>query len=101
LWFTNHGANTIGRITQQGLVTSYPGLGTNEPVEITSGPDGALWFANDQTGDLGRTTTAGKTSAFATPDRHALGGGGITVGPDHAIWFTYGLESEIGRMPIS
>jgi virginiamycin B lyase len=40
LWFT--GANLIGRITTQGVITIYKMLGNFG--QMTEGPDGAMWF---------------------------------------------------------
>ena len=46
LWFTNQDANSVGRITTSGVVTSYTVPGASKPRAITAGPDGALWFTN-------------------------------------------------------
>src|SRR5262249_51228760 len=45
LWFTEAGANKIGRITTTGVIAEFviPTAGSN-PQGIASGPDGALWF---------------------------------------------------------
>lgn len=48
LWFTEWGSNQIGRITMQGEITEYPIPTQNaEPHGIASGPDGAIWFAEE------------------------------------------------------
>lgn len=48
LWFTQHKANQIGRITMQGEITEYPIPTQNaEPHGIASGPDGAIWFTEE------------------------------------------------------
>src|SRR5258708_7824171 len=44
LWFTNHGNNSIGRITTAGKVTNYTDPSISLPYGIAAGPDGALWF---------------------------------------------------------
>ena len=51
LWFTEIGANKIGRITTLGVVTNEFTVPTanSDPVFISVGPDGALWFT-EQTG---------------------------------------------------
>jgi IPT/TIG domain len=58
-----------------GSVTIFPGL--DDPDGITTGPDGALWFANYGNNAIGRITTAvtPKISGF-TP---ASGAAGTTV----------------------
>jgi virginiamycin B lyase len=66
----------------------------SHPVDITAGPDGALWFtgyASGYAGGVGRITTAGVVSAYTFPfppgpPRHTVA---ITAGPDGALWFTW------------
>src|SRR5213593_3045232 len=66
-------------------ITEYPTPTANSnPVGITAGPDGNLWF----TGGLGITkvTTSGVFTGYPVPgSRSALG---ITAGPDGNLWFT-------------
>jgi streptogramin lyase len=62
------------------------------PGDITAGPDGNLWFTEDesnhvQNGKIGRLTLTGTISAFPLPTSSG-GPGGITVGPDGNLWFT-------------
>ena len=45
LWFTEFGANKIGRITTTGQFSEYALANLSNPGGITAGPDGALWFA--------------------------------------------------------
>ncbi|HWE54008.1 MAG TPA: hypothetical protein VG435_00770 [Acidimicrobiales bacterium] len=72
----------MGRITTAGTVTSY-GPATQSPLEdITTGPDGALWFTG--TGIVGRITTAGVITDFA--DSRFENVGGIVAGPGGAMW---------------
>ena len=66
------------------------------PEGITTGPDGALWFANDAGDSIGRITTAGAVTNFTgngidNPE-------GITSGPDGALWFTNYGDNSIGRI---
>jgi virginiamycin B lyase len=71
------------------------------PQTIALGPDGALWFTQDDAKDkrkdsvLGRITTAGDTSAVAIPKgSHPLA---LTAGPDAALW--YAAEGpDVGRL---
>jgi virginiamycin B lyase len=65
LWFTEFAGFRIGRVSTSGVFTEYllPGISFNgssytgptsdDPLGITSGPDGALWF-----------TEAGTTANF-------------------------------------
>jgi virginiamycin B lyase len=40
-------------------VTDYTAPGVYTPYDITSGPDGALWFVNLTNDSIGRITTPG------------------------------------------
>ena len=63
LWFTNHGNNSIGRITTAGAVTTYTDPSISLPWGIAAGPDGALWFteffgfSGGHMNSIGRITT--------------------------------------------
>jgi virginiamycin B lyase len=57
LWFTGGRPATIGRISLSGVVTTYPipSFGS-QPIGITTGPDGNIWFAEtsgDGSGKIG------------------------------------------------
>jgi hypothetical protein len=66
------------------VVSSYPSAGIKVQGDITTGPDGAVWFTSITDNAIGRITTAGvatrfKMNAGTFPD-------GITAGPDGALW---------------
>lgn len=45
LWFTEAGADKIGRITTTGVLTEYPIPTTGGALfDLAVGPDGGLWF---------------------------------------------------------
>jgi hypothetical protein len=69
---------------------------------IAAGPDGALWFTEQSASKIGRISTAGVVTEFATPTADSFPTG-ITTGPDGALWFTEGLANNIGRLvlPVS
>ena len=84
------------KITTSGVATGYPippvpgtQLAQN-PVAITSGPDGALWYVatndlkNPTTGTVGRLTTSGAATSWTVTGQPSA----ITAGPDGAVWFT-------------
>ena len=78
-------------------VTSYSSPSIQSPIDITVGPDGALWFTNAGNDSIGRITTDGdvtqlhRSRASPRPD-------GITFGPDGALWFTNATNNTIGRI---
>lgn len=78
-----------------GGTTSFPTPEELGPKDLTTGPDGALWFtaANDR---IGRMATDGAVTSFggdgiADPQ-------GITTGPDGALWFANLGSDSIGRI---
>ncbi len=116
LWFTwlsNTGSNTIGRLTTSGQFTTFtdPSLGSADwnsgdhryLSDITSGPDGALWFSDEYAsnvggGDsIGRISTSGVVTQYPLP--FAGSPGALTTGPDGALWF--GVGNAIGRVTTS
>jgi len=109
LWFTGV-LGEVGRITTAGVVTEFavpsipppagspPGTaGTPVTLEdLTAGPDGALWFTGAP-GGVGRITTAGVVSVYATPNFSTPNVGTmITTGPDGNLWITG--NTAIGRI---
>jgi virginiamycin B lyase len=107
LWFADCTAGAIGKIPPNSptgtsaQVTEYdvPAIapGSSSPSSIVNGPDGALWFGdptNGDDGEIGRITTAGVLTEYAT----AAGSYFLTVGPDGAIWFTESNIDKVGRI---
>src|SRR5262249_45016316 len=67
-----------------------------QPVRITLGPDGNLWFT-EAANQVGRITPDGTVSEFTVP---TFPGGlrGITAGPDGNVWFTEASPHHLGRL---
>jgi len=91
----------IARVTTGGTVTEYPlAVSNTVPSAIAAGPDGALWFTqNNQaatsTGnEIGRITTSGSVTEYPVNSNTLYG---ITSGPDGAVWFndSFGCISRI------
>jgi streptogramin lyase len=78
------------------IITEFPIPTPNsDPIGIVAGPDGALWFAEENTSNkIGRITTRGVITEFAGTT--ASVSGGIAAGPDGALWFTE--FNKIGRI---
>jgi len=98
LWFVDQKQNglfTIGTITLAGQITEYP---TNinvgvfqaesyEYAQITTGPDGNLWFINPQAGGvgmnlLGKFTPGGVVTTYALNENPLA----ICAGADGNLW---------------
>ncbi len=81
---TDDAADTaIARMTTSGVTTEYLLDQTDGVVDMTVGPDGAIWLAE---GDrIGRLTTAGSYSNFSIGSYFPTG---ITAGGDGNLWFT-------------
>ena len=82
----------------------------SDPRSIIVGPDGNLWFTEQQTGKIGRITTAGTITQFTTPSETSPPSYCqysedypyyITNGPDGAMWFTEAFCGQIGRITTS
>jgi streptogramin lyase len=95
----------VGRITTTGAVTEYAlstnDLGIYSVHRITSGPDGALWAATENS--ITRITTTGSITVYPinSSQYYPVGVSYITVGPDDALWFTEQNTNAIGRMTTS
>ena len=72
-----------------------PGRASN-PIAMTLGPDGNLWFAESSNQKIGYTTTSGTITEFPIPNAQSLFG--VAKGPDGNIWFTDQTAGFIGRI---
>ncbi len=67
------------------------------PLDITAGPDGAMWFTNYK--NIGRITPSGALTTYPLPNQNR-DANRITAGPDGALWFTEVSPDAIGRITI-
>ena len=101
LWFTDVGANKIGRMTATGGVTEFSVPTPNAGLTgICQGPGGKLWFLEDAANKVGAVTTSGSFREYNIPTPYS-GAFGIVAGPDGALWFTEGAVGKIGRITTS
>ena len=108
MWFTDESpiVPRIGRIDpSSGTVTMFelpttgtPSFAGTQPLAITAGHDGALWFTT-YGGLIGRIDTAGQASAYRVTNTGQTRG--ITVAPDGGIWFTTDSTDGVGRLDPS
>lgn len=67
----------------------YTGFSANfDPWEITSGPDGNLWFTSGNKPRIGKMTLSGGINEYTAGINAGASQGGITAGPDGNVWFT-------------
>lgn len=93
VWFTED-LERIGRITTNGVVTSFPTVPGSGVLGITAGPDGNVWFTEAGVGAIAKMTTSGVMTAY--PVLYGLNG--IAVGPDGDLWFPNSTTNTIGRI---
>jgi hypothetical protein len=77
------------------------------PTELTVGPDGNLWFAENAgpygtPGVIGRITPSGALTAFPLPANNGVvvPTGGLTVGPDANLWFLANASGASGETGV-
>ncbi len=92
------GAHAQGPIT----ITEFPTpTSSSNPIKITTGPDGNLWFTEFDAHQIGKITTSGTINEYAALTSNSSPWG-ITTGPDGNLWFTeqYGTN-KIGQITTS
>ncbi|HXC98548.1 MAG TPA: hypothetical protein VN048_04340 [Verrucomicrobiae bacterium] len=112
LWLLDFGPEYIqGMVTNGGvvaltlsnsIVTGAAYYNSNmtvnsRPGNITTGPDGNLYFTEQLAGRIGRITTNGviTETAISPTNTSPLD---ITTGPDGALWFTQAATNLLGRI---
>ncbi len=96
----NEEGAAIGRITPSGIVTEFT-LGLNPKSslqEITTGPDGNLWFINDGSPyAIGRVTPTGEIKEFTITGKPWLKPAGIAAGSNGNVYFGAAGENAEGE----
>jgi virginiamycin B lyase len=99
--------NTLWMCLLNGKIASYAQDGTihtyrattsfyEEGCSILEGPDGNLWFTDNDNDRIGRITPEGKVTFF--PLNQYASPYSMALGSDGAFWFTEGITNEIGRL---
>ena len=87
-----------------GVITIVAGPNLTYIGDLTTGPDGNVWFTSPQLDKISRITPDGVVTPFAVPSGSAPGQtegpSAIDTGPDGNLWFVGGTRS-IGRMSTS
>jgi streptogramin lyase len=98
VWFTETGADKIGRITTNGDISEFPLSPASGPIGIVLGPDGNLWVAEAYANKIAMISPAGALiGEYAVPTANS-DNRFITSGPDGNIWFTETRGNKIGRI---
>jgi streptogramin lyase len=97
--FRSAGSHTItvsngglGRMTEFAVATA----GSN-PLGITAGADGNLWFTEGHSNKIGKITLAGAVTEFPIPTSASVPEG-ITAGPDGNLWFVESSGNKVGKI---
>jgi streptogramin lyase len=69
-------------------------------LQITSGPDGNMWFTMPEANKIGKITTQGVITEYSMRNADSLPAG-ITSGSDGYLWFTMQGTYKIGRLTPS
>ena len=64
--------------------------------QITTGPDGNLWVAEQESNKIAKMTTSGSITEYSLPS--GSWPHGITSGPDGNLWFTDNGSNKIGKI---
>lgn len=102
LWFTGvqpNGQGVTGSINSTtGVIKTYATpTASSGPNSIILGPDGNMWFTEEQSSAIAVVKTTGAVLEYPTltPNAAPLG---ITVGSDGALWFSESTAGRIGRI---
>jgi len=110
------GSSAMRIVSAQGPIKEYA-LPAGNPIGITTGSDGNVWFTTSDA-ELGRITRSGEIVEFTIPQTppcttncpaHAVPcapdclpqGREITTGPDGNLWFTQPFSDYVARAQIS
>jgi streptogramin lyase len=91
----------IARVTPTGEMTQFAVPTPHAyPFDIVAGPDGNLWFTEQNANKIGRITPQGVIAEFPVPTPNSQPAA-ICVGPDGNIWFTESNAAKVGRLVLS
>jgi streptogramin lyase len=85
----------LGDITEYLLPTANSG-----PYFIEAGPDGNLWFTEQNANKVAKVTTSGSLTEYPVPTASS-GPFGIAKGPDGNLWFTEQNANKVAKVTTS
>jgi virginiamycin B lyase len=77
-------------------ISEFKLASSTRPTELTTGPDGNVWFIEQAAGRIASISPGGAIHTYAIPTANSQPAG-ITSGPDGALWFTESRADKIGR----
>ena len=87
-------SGSLGAAPSQAQLARFPiPSSRSQPIAITLGPDGNLWFTEQNTSRIARVTPGGAITEFRTPSESFPGD--IAPGPG-GVWFTEGADGKVG-----
>ena len=103
VWFGMSGPaakkSHIAKMTTSGAITEYALPAEHYPHQLTTGPDGNVWFTEWFNGRIGKITPSGTTTEYQLPTGSEPWQ--ITAGPDGKLWFTEFGSKQIGTITTS
>jgi virginiamycin B lyase len=93
-------------LSASGVTVNPPVIGVTPPTSqfqassMVEGPDGNVWFTDQNSNSIGRETPAGAVTEFPIPTDNA-GPDQIVVGPDGNLWFLETDLSQIAKITTS
>jgi streptogramin lyase len=78
--------------------TEYSAPVASTPYGITAGPDGKMWFTDEGTGKIGKVTSGGTITEYASGRNNPRG---IATGSDGNLWFAEWPGKYVARMTTS
>jgi virginiamycin B lyase len=96
---SGYSPSTIDEITTSGQVTEVATI-PDGAVDLAAGPDGNIWFADNNNNTIGRLTPAGQVTTYTIPTANS-DPTSIIAGPDGALWFSEYGAFKIGRLTTS
>lgn len=99
IWFTGKGTGTVGKVTQDGKMTTYvlPTVGS-VPIYIRAGNDGTMWVTELVGNAIARITADGKVKEFPIPTHNSRP---IAIVPEpgsNAMWFSEEAGNRVARI---
>lgn len=98
VYFVENNASNVGILNvQSNVISEVPTLTPNAgPTAIVQGPDGALWFTENNVAKIGRLTLSGQMTEY--PLSPATSATGLVTALDNNLYFADPAQNQIGRI---